>query len=101
MRFTARPGHAGETGGTDQHRHAEPLAEQLDRLIALFGAVEGSRQELRAPQGLLVVAHSALVFRAAVDEVEHQPRQPLLRKLAHCGDAVRFALEQLAGHRAL
>jgi hypothetical protein len=101
MRLTARPGHAGEAGGTDQHRHAETLAEQLDGLIALVGAVERPRQDLRAAQRLFVVAHGALVFGAAVDEVEHETRQALLRKLAHCGDAVRFALEQLGSHRAL
>ena len=72
------PEQPGKPRGRDDERHGEPPAEQRGREVAFFRTADGARVERDVVEGRDVAAQRVLVARAAVDEVEHRPRQHAL-----------------------
>ena len=80
--LAVRPEQPGKAGRPDHDRQAQPLAEQLDRQVALGRARSGLRQQLDVVEGGFVAPERPLVLRAAVGEIEDRPRQGALAPAA-------------------
>ena len=55
-------------------------------------------QQMRLRKSGFVPAERAFIFGASIYEIEYDARQLQLRKAAHCGDAVGFALQCILMH---
>ena len=67
---------AGESGRREHERVRQRAPEQRGGRVDGADVAQDARPEGRARERFGVLAHRVLVFRAAVDVVEHSPRQP-------------------------
>ena len=78
-----RDGDAGEPGRRQHDRQRKPRTDNARLLIATSDVLQVARPKGETVEGLAVSAKRDLALSAALDEVEREPRKPLLREQPH------------------
>ena len=97
--LAVRPEQPGQAGRPDDHRHRKPLRRRASTdWSRVGGAVQRPRQQSDLGEGRLVAAQRALVLGAAIGEIEHHPRQDLLRLMSQRRHAVAAPAQLFLAH---
>ena len=96
--LSPRPEQARETRRSDDDRHGNPTAEQLEAEVAFGRSIEWTRKKRDLIERLLVAPQSALVLRPAIRKIEDGPRENAMRHPAQVRDAVGVPAPALRPH---